>query len=73
MEYLKAFIERIENLDNEKTTILNDIKEVYFEAKSHGYDNKIMREIIKQRKLDQAELEEQETLIELYQKALGMK
>jgi uncharacterized protein (UPF0335 family) len=71
-EQLKQFIERIERLDQEKVTILTDIREVFAEAKSSGFDNKIMRQIIKIRKMDRSELEEQESLLDLYKQALGM-
>jgi uncharacterized protein (UPF0335 family) len=71
-DYLKGYIERIERLEEEKATLLADIRDVYAEAKGNGFDAKIMREIIKKRKLDRAELEEQETLIDLYKRALGM-
>lgn len=71
-EYLKQFVERIERLNEEKANISNDIKEVYNEAKSNGFDEKILREVIKQRKLDAAEREEKESLLTLYMQALGM-
>ncbi|MFN7038864.1 MAG: DUF2312 domain-containing protein [Alphaproteobacteria bacterium] len=71
-EHLKQFIERIERLEQEKSTISTDIKEVYGEAKSNGFDIKIMRQIIRMRKMDKAELEEQEELLELYKQAIGM-
>lgn len=69
---LKSFIERIERLEEEKATIATDIKEVYSEAKSVGFDTKIMRELIKLRKLDASEMTEQELLLETYKRALGM-
>ncbi len=71
-EYLKQYIERIERLEEEKAGIASDIRDVYAESKGNGFDAKIMRQIIKQRKLDRAELEEQETLLDLYKHALGM-
>jgi uncharacterized protein (UPF0335 family) len=71
-EYLKQYIDKIERLEEEKTSLLADIRDVYAEAKGNGFDAKIMREIIKKRKLDRAELEEQETLLDLYKSALGM-
>jgi uncharacterized protein (UPF0335 family) len=71
-EYLKSYIERIERLTEEKDGIMADIRDVFAEAKGNGFDAKIMREIIKKRKLDRAELEEQETLLDLYKSALGM-
>jgi uncharacterized protein (UPF0335 family) len=71
-EYLKGYIERIERLEEEKSTLLADIRDVYAEAKGNGFDAKIMRQVIRLRKLDKFELEEQETLLDLYKNALGM-
>ena len=70
--HLKNYIERIETLEQNKKAIAEDIKAVMDEAKSFGFDTKIMREIIKIRKLDQNELFEKENLIEIYKTALGM-
>ena len=69
---LRAFIERIERLEEEKKTIADDIKEVYGESKSMGYDNKILRKVISIRKLDQNERLEQEAVLDTYLAALGM-
>ena len=69
---LKIAIERIERLEEEKKAIAEDIKEIYNQAKSYGYDTKIIREVIKIRKLDQGTLFEKESLIEIYKRALGM-
>ena len=69
---LRSLIERIERLEEEKRAIAADIKEVYAEAKGTGFDTKIMREIIKMRRMDKDDLDEQETLIEVYRRALGM-
>lgn len=71
-EHLKQFVERIERLEEEKAGIVEDIKEVYSEAKSNGFDVKILREVIKKRKLDAADRQEQETILDLYMQALGM-
>jgi uncharacterized protein (UPF0335 family) len=71
-EYLKSYIERIERLEGEKSTIAADIKGVYAEAKGNGFDAKIMRLIVRLRKLDKSELEEQETMLDVYKHALGM-
>ena len=71
-ERLKSFIERIERLEEEKKALAADVKEVYAEAKGVGFDTKIMRQIIKIRKLDKDELDEQETLLDVYKRALGM-
>ena len=69
---LKSFIERIERLEEEKRVLAEDIKEVYAEAKGTGFDTKIMRQIIRLRKRDQDEIEEEETLLDVYMRALGM-
>ena len=69
---LKSFIERIERLEEEKYNILSDIKEVYSEAKSTGYDPKIMRKVLTIRKIDTDERLEQEALLDTYKKALGI-
>ena len=71
-ERLKSFIERIERLEEEKRTLAEDIKEVYAEAKGTGFDTKIIRQIIRIRKRDQDELDEEETLLDLYKRAIGM-
>ena len=65
-------IERIERLEEEKKTIADDIKEVFAEAKGTGFDTKAVRTIIRLRKKDQAELLEEEAIIDLYKAALGM-
>ena len=69
---LRAFIERIERLEEEKKTISDDIKDVYAEAKANGFDVKILRQVIRLRKQDADERSEQETLLDLYMAALGM-
>jgi uncharacterized protein (UPF0335 family) len=69
---LRAFIERIERLEEEKKTISDDIKEVFAEAKGTGFDTKAMRTILRIRKKDQAEREEEEAMLDLYLSALGM-
>lgn len=71
-DQIKAFIERIERLEEEKTSISEDIKNVFAEAKGNGFDTKILRQIIKIRKQDNNERLEQEALLELYMTALGM-
>jgi len=71
-DQLKAFIERIERLEDEKMALADDIKEVYAEAKGTGFDTKIMRKIISLRKKDHAERQEEEAIMELYLQALGM-
>jgi uncharacterized protein (UPF0335 family) len=69
---LRSFIERIERLSEEKDTIRDDIKDVYAEAKGAGFDTKAMRVIIRKRKKDAAERQEEDAIIDLYQAALGM-
>jgi uncharacterized protein (UPF0335 family) len=69
---LRAFIERVERLEEEKKTIADDIKEVYAEMKGTGFDTKAVRAIIRLRKQDQAERQEAEAILDLYMAALGM-
>lgn len=71
-EQLRLFIERIERLEEEKKGIADDIKDVYAEAKSTGYDTKTMRAIIKLRKMEKHHRDESEALLETYKNALGM-
>jgi uncharacterized protein (UPF0335 family) len=68
---LKSFIERVERLEEEKATILGDIKEVYAEAKGEGFDSKTMRQVVRLRKMDKADRQEREALLDLYLSALG--
>ncbi|MDZ7627680.1 MAG: DUF2312 domain-containing protein [Parvularculaceae bacterium] len=68
---LRSFLERVERLEEEKTTIAGDIKEVFAEAKGEGYDTKTLRKVIRLRKMDKAKREEEEALLELYLSALG--
>ena len=63
---LRAFIERIERLEEEKKALMTDIREVYAEAKGSGFDPKIMRQVVRLRKVERAERQEQEALLELY-------
>jgi uncharacterized protein (UPF0335 family) len=69
---LRAFIERIERLEEEKKTIADDIKDIYGEAKGTGFDTKAIRTIVSLRKKDPAEREEAEAIVDLYKAALGM-
>jgi uncharacterized protein (UPF0335 family) len=69
---LKTLIERIERLEEEKRALGEDIKEVYAEAKGTGFEPKIMRQIIKIRRMDKDEHDEQESLLDVYKRALGM-
>jgi uncharacterized protein (UPF0335 family) len=68
---LKSFIQRIERLEEEKTALSADVREVYSEAKSTGFDPKIMRQVIKLRKMDASDREEQESLLQVYLDAVG--
>ncbi|OXT02578.1 DUF2312 domain-containing protein [Notoacmeibacter marinus] len=70
---LRAFIERIERLEEEKKTIADDIKDIFAEAKGSGFDTKAMRTIIRLRKQEEAERQEAEAMIDLYKEALGMR
>ena len=70
---LRSFIERIERLEGEKKTISDDIKEVYAELKGNGFDAKAVREIIRLRKKEDFERQEEEAMVKLYKNALGMR
>lgn len=69
---LKAFIERVERLEEEKKALMEDIKEIYAEAKAVGFDTKIMRKIVSLRKMETEKRNEEEQLLELYKSAIGM-
>ncbi len=69
---LRAFIERIERLEEEKQTFVDDIKDVYAEMKGTGFDTKAVRAIIRLRKVEAAERQEAEAILDLYMAALGM-
>ncbi len=71
-ERLRSFVERIERLEEEKAALGADIREVYSEAKSVGFDSKIIRQVVRLRKLDGSDRREQEELLDLYKTALGM-
>ena len=71
-EQLKAVVERVERLEEEKKAIADDIKDVYAEAKGHGFDVTALRTIIRLRKQDSDERKEQEAILETYMHALGM-
>lgn len=70
--HLRAFVERIERLENEKAALSTDIREVYGEAKGNGFDPKIMRKAVAIRKQDRGTRIEEETILDLYLQALGM-
>jgi uncharacterized protein (UPF0335 family) len=69
---LRSLVERIERLEEEKQALAGDIREVFAEAKGAGFDTKIMRQVIKLRKMESDDRQEQETLLDLYKQALGM-
>jgi len=69
---LRALVERIEALEERKAEVAEEIKEVYAEAKAHGYDTKILRKVVSLRKKDPDERAEEETLLDVYLSALGM-
>lgn len=69
---LRSIVERIERLEEERKALAGDIKDIFAEAKSAGFDVKVLRQIISLRKKEPAEVEEQETLLDLYRRALGM-
>ena len=71
-EQLRLLIERIERLEEEKKGISDDIKDVYAEAKSTGFDAKTIRTIVRLRKMEKHQLDEQDALLETYRAALGM-
>jgi uncharacterized protein (UPF0335 family) len=71
-DQLRAFIERIERMEEEKKAIADDIKEIYAEAKGNGFDTKVLRQIVRIRKQDASERQEHEAILELYMSALGM-
>ncbi len=69
---LRTFVERIERLEEEKAAVTADIREVYSEAKGTGFNAKILRQIVRLRRLDQADRHEQEAMLELYKRALDL-
>jgi uncharacterized protein (UPF0335 family) len=71
-EQLRAFIERIERLEEEKKDVQDQIKEVFSEAKGAGFDVRIMRQLLRLRKLRDVDRSEQEELLEIYKSAIGM-
>ena len=71
-ERLKSFIERIERLEEEKAALASDIREIYSEAKGTGFDTKVMRQIVRLRKMEEADRQEQQAILDTYKKALGL-
>lgn len=69
---LASLIERIERLEEEKADLATDIREIYTEARSKGYDPKIMRKVIRERRMDAAKRKEEAELLDIYRSALGM-
>lgn len=72
-DQLKSFINRIERLEEERAALSADIREVYSEAKGTGFDTKVMRQVIRMRKLDKADFQEQEAMLDLYLTAMDMR
>ncbi len=70
---IKAIVERIERLETEKKEIASDISDVYKEAKGNGFDAKALRKIVQLRKMDPNERQEQESILEMYMNAMGMR
>ncbi|MCC7346154.1 MAG: DUF2312 domain-containing protein [Variibacter sp.] len=71
-DHLKAFVERVERLEEEKKTIADDIRDVYAEAKANGFDVKALRAVVRLRKQEPDERREQEAILDTYLAALGM-
>ena len=69
---LRSIVERVERLEEERKGLAGDIKDIFTEAKSAGFDVKVLRQIIRIRKQEPSEVEEQETLLDIYRRALGM-
>jgi uncharacterized protein (UPF0335 family) len=69
---LRSFLERVERLEEEKAGLTADIREVYAEAKGSGFDTKVMRQIVRLRKMDSADRQEQEALLDVYRRAIGL-
>ncbi len=69
---LRAFVERVERLEEEKTALMEDIKEIYGEAKAVGFDVKTLRTLVKLRKMDTEKRREEDELLELYKSAIGL-
>jgi uncharacterized protein (UPF0335 family) len=69
---LRSFLDRIERLEEEKAGLTADIREVYAEAKGNGFDTKVMRQIVRLRKMDDASRQEQEALLDVYRRAIGL-
>lgn len=70
---LRTFVERVERLEEEKKALGEDINEIYAEAKGEGFDTKIMRQVVRLRKMDKADYQEAEAMLDMYLSALGMR
>ena len=71
-ERLRSIVERVERLDEERKALGNDVRDIFAEAKGAGFDVKVIRALLKLRKLDPVEVEEMESLLDVYRHALGM-
>ena len=71
-EQLRSFVERIERLEEEKKALSDDVRDVYAQAKGSGFDLKVLRQVIRLRKMNNSDRQEQETLLDIYTRALGM-
>ena len=71
-DQLRAYIERIERLEEEKAALAADVREVFAEAKANGFDVKIMRQVLRLRKMDGDDRAEEEALLDIYKRAIGM-
>lgn len=71
-DQLKSYVERIERLEEERATLGADVREVYAELKGNGFEPRIVRHIVRLRKMDKADYDEQEALLDIYKSALGM-
>lgn len=67
-DQLKALVDRIERLEGEKAELANDIREIYTEAKIHGFDTKTLRQVVRRRKMERADREEQDAILALYER-----
>ena len=71
-ERLRSFVDRIERLEEERAALSADIREIYSEAKGEGFDTKTLRQVVRLRKLDKADFQEREAMLDLYKRALNM-
>ena len=71
-DLIKQMVEKIERLENEKQSLLAEIRDVYSEAKSQGLDTKALKQVIKLRKMEEEKIREEEEILDLYKHALGM-